>query len=113
MAEILVKFDPKTILEEGKIILTNNGLVPSECPSPNDCLSLNVISLFNKTIRVRIDANPPELPTKKEGFRYETYPACNRKCGICGNRNIGFEIRQDSETGEILSSKSEWVSGRM
>lgn len=106
MTEVLVKYDPDEIFRNTKQILTENGQIPTRCPSTN-CLSLSDVNLANGRIRVRLNAQPPRLETTKEWLDYETHPTC-RYCGIQGNSNRVFQLNQNSESGEIKFAEAKW-----
>ena len=113
MAEMLIVHDPKQVLEETKRILEQNGCLPTNCPKKT-CLRLRNINLVNGEIKVRLDANPPQLPTTNPKlYKYELNPICENECGIGGNSNRGFEVKQNSTTGKIISAKGEWLSERL
>ncbi len=107
MAEKLINFDPKTVLEQSKEILRGKGQLPSDCPK-EDCLSLDSIKWDGRSVRVILYAQPPQLPTEKEWLKYEIHPVCDKSCGIHGNDCRAFEITQDLNSGKILSAEGEW-----
>ena len=112
MAEKLVNYDPIQVLEQSRAILEEEGCLPLNCPK-KACLSLRGVNLVRGETIVRIDSNPPQLPTTNPKlYKYELDPICEKHCHIFGNNNRGFEVRQDSQTGEVISAKGQWLSDR-
>lgn len=109
MAEKLVDYDPKQVLEESKGILEDEGCLPTNCPKKS-CLRLRNVRLTGDETIVYINANPPQLPTTNPAlFKYELNPICEKICHILSSSNRGFEVRQDSRTGVVISAKGKYL----
>jgi len=113
MAEKLVDYDPKQVLDESKSILEGEGCLPTNCPKQS-CLRLRTVELTGEETIVYINADPPQLPTTNPKlYKYELNPICENQCDIGGNSNRGFEVRQNSKSGRVISAKGQWLSDRL
>jgi hypothetical protein len=107
MSEKLVPFNAKDLLDKCARLIMEESLLPSDCPNPY-CISLAKIDIEPQwATTIRIDTNPPQLPTEKEGLRFEIDPICKNKCRIFGNANRCFVVRQNNITNEI-TAEADW-----
>lgn len=111
MAELFVQHDPALVLKEVRKVLVSLGEIPQGCPSPDDCLKLDSVTLRSDSILVRLDANPPQLPPSNPDKLYDIHPVC-LGCGISGNSNRGFKVVQDISSASITAAAGEWKSER-
>lgn len=105
--EQLVPYDENLVLEKSKEILRDKGELPLGCPKKR-CLSVNTIILEegSKITKIVLGANPPP-PEKVPGMsRHQTNPIC-QLCGIDGNSNRVFVVRQN-KSGTIVTAEAKY-----